>query len=345
MPPNPQITTFASRRVVKPCALSSGCRPPISGAHRCPIWARTATCRCRAAASVRASACSATVRSCSERPLVITTSAGKPACRRDPRPGREVLHPAQLGQAPGRVGERAGRVGPRDEHLRVDVLLGHRLGDPVPDRVELGVGIAQLGEVERDRVGHEDLHGGSCTGGVIVILEASRPDVELNIGRARCRRRARTSPTRSSPTTSGSASSSCASTTPRPRALRTPTPCARCGTRWPRSSTCTPSPRRRSSTRSCCGAATEDPEEATLDAIGDHNDIRDGVHAAETHTVGTRGVVGGRRGGPRGQRRAHGRGGARGHRRLPRQRPGGPARGARPPVRARSSSSTRRPTG
>ena len=26
----------------------------------------------------------------------------------------------------------------------------------------------------------------------------------------------------------------------------------------------------------------EDPEEATLDAIGDHNDIRDGVHAAET---------------------------------------------------------------
>jgi hypothetical protein len=34
---------------------------------------------------------------------------------------------------------------------------------------------------------------------------------------------------------------------------------------------------------------TEDPEEATLDAIGDHNDIRDGVHAAETHTVGTPG--------------------------------------------------------
>jgi hypothetical protein len=32
---------------------------------------------------------------------------------------------------------------------------------------------------------------------------------------------------------------------------------------------------------------TEDPEEATLDAIGDHNDIRDGVHAAETLTVGT----------------------------------------------------------
>jgi hypothetical protein len=32
---------------------------------------------------------------------------------------------------------------------------------------------------------------------------------------------------------------------------------------------------------------TEDQEEATLDAIGDHNDIRDGVHAAEAHTVGT----------------------------------------------------------
>ena len=32
---------------------------------------------------------------------------------------------------------------------------------------------------------------------------------------------------------------------------------------------------------------TDDPEEATLDAIGDHNDIRDGVHAAEAATVGT----------------------------------------------------------
>ena len=123
-----------------------------------------------------------------DRPVVQRAPAGdhhlggEARLQRDPRPGREVLHPAQLGQAPGRVGERAGRVGPRDEHLRVDVLLGHRLGDPVPDRVELGVGIAQFGEVERDRVGHEDLHGGSCTGGVIVILEASRPDVELNIG-------------------------------------------------------------------------------------------------------------------------------------------------------------------
>jgi hypothetical protein len=32
---------------------------------------------------------------------------------------------------------------------------------------------------------------------------------------------------------------------------------------------------------------TEDPREATLDAIGDHNEIRDGVHAAEAATVGT----------------------------------------------------------
>jgi len=31
----------------------------------------------------------------------------------------------------------------------------------------------------------------------------------------------------------------------------------------------------------------EDPKEATLDAIGDHNEIRDGVHAAEAATVGT----------------------------------------------------------
>jgi hemerythrin HHE cation binding domain-containing protein len=32
---------------------------------------------------------------------------------------------------------------------------------------------------------------------------------------------------------------------------------------------------------------TEDPREATLDAIGDHNDIRDGVHAAEAAVIGT----------------------------------------------------------
>jgi hypothetical protein len=31
----------------------------------------------------------------------------------------------------------------------------------------------------------------------------------------------------------------------------------------------------------------EDPEEETLDAIGDHNEIRDGVHAAEQLPVGT----------------------------------------------------------
>ncbi|MCW0215038.1 MAG: hemerythrin domain-containing protein [Pseudonocardia sp.] len=32
----------------------------------------------------------------------------------------------------------------------------------------------------------------------------------------------------------------------------------------------------------------DDPEEATLDAIGDHNDIRDGVHAAARHPVASR---------------------------------------------------------
>lgn len=31
----------------------------------------------------------------------------------------------------------------------------------------------------------------------------------------------------------------------------------------------------------------EDPEEETLDAIGDHNDIRDGVHDADRHPVGS----------------------------------------------------------
>ncbi|HEY0814310.1 MAG TPA: hemerythrin domain-containing protein [Pseudonocardia sp.] len=32
---------------------------------------------------------------------------------------------------------------------------------------------------------------------------------------------------------------------------------------------------------------TADPKEETLDAIGDHNDIRDGVHEAARHAVGT----------------------------------------------------------
>jgi hypothetical protein len=31
----------------------------------------------------------------------------------------------------------------------------------------------------------------------------------------------------------------------------------------------------------------EDPEDETLDAVGDHNDIRDGVHEAARHPVGT----------------------------------------------------------
>ncbi len=34
-------------------------------------------------------------------------------------------------------------------------------------------------------------------------------------------------------------------------------------------------------------AVGEDPEDETLDAIGDHNDIRDGVHDAARHPVGT----------------------------------------------------------
>ncbi len=35
-------------------------------------------------------------------------------------------------------------------------------------------------------------------------------------------------------------------------------------------------------------ARGEDPEEETLDAIGDHNDIRDAVHAAATHSVASK---------------------------------------------------------
>ena len=51
---------------------------------------------------------------------------------------------------------------------------------------------------------------------------------------------------------------------------------------------------------------TEDAEGETLDAIGDHNDIRDGVRDADAAQVGTERVVGGGRPHPRGQRRPHG---------------------------------------
>ena len=125
---------------------------------------------------------------------------------------------------------------------------------------------------------------------------------------------------------------------------KTPTPCARCGTRWPRSSTCTPSPRRRSSTRSCCGAAPRTPRRprSTRSATT--------TTSATACTRPTTCTSSARRSGGRPSRRparptVHGAGGTRGHRRLPRQRPGGPARGTRPRVRALLRGSTERPTG
>ncbi|MGQ0623767.1 MAG: ester cyclase [Sporichthyaceae bacterium] len=45
-------------------------------------------------------------------------------------------------------------------------------------------------------------------------------------------------------------------------------------------------PRRRSSIRSCCGG-DDGAQEKTFDAIGDHNDIRDALHEAARHEVGS----------------------------------------------------------
>ncbi len=50
---------------------------------------------------------------------------------------------------------------------------------------------------------------------------------------------------------------------------------------------------------------TDDPEGETLDAIGDHNDIRDGVRDANARCDRHRRVVGGGRPDPPGQRRPH----------------------------------------
>ena len=59
------------------------------------------------------------------------------------------------------------------------------------------------------------------------------------------------------------------------------------GARSPTSSTCTPISKRKSSTRNCSTRGTDNPEGETLDAIGDHNDIRDGVREAHAERVGT----------------------------------------------------------
>ena len=58
-------------------------------------------------------------------------------------------------------------------------------------------------------------------------------------------------------------------------------------------------------------------EGETLDAIHDHNEIRDAVAEVARHQVGTRRVVRGRRAGEPGQQRPHGRGRTRGPDRLP----------------------------
>ena len=251
MPPKPQITTVASRRVVKPCALSCGCRPPISGAHRCPICARTARCRCRAAARVRASACSATVRSCSERPLVSSTPSGEARLEHGARACREVLDPPQPRQPPRGVGELLAAVRPDDERLRVDVLIGHGLGDAIADRRRGRRTAARPG-----RAGSCPGRGSSrrlLRGGVIVGLEASaavRRRERFGGAMPSRHHRADPGPPRVVPRAVRAARRRGA-----PRPVRTSTRCAPCGSRWPRSWTCTPSPRRRSSTRSCCGAA------------------------------------------------------------------------------------------
>ncbi len=65
-----------------------------------------------------------------------------------------------------------------------------------------------------------------------------------------------------------------------------------CGDGWRRSSSCTRRPRRSFSTRHCCRWAwprgrASGVESETLDAIGDHNDIRDAIAEVARHEVGT----------------------------------------------------------
>ena len=64
-------------------------------------------------------------------------------------------------------------------------------------------------------------------------------------------------------------------------------------------------------------AARAGVEGETLDAIHDHNDIRDAVAEVTRHQVGTDEWFGAVAGGEPGQRRSHGRGGTRGTDRLP----------------------------
>ena len=77
---------------------------------------------------------------------------------------------------------------------------------------------------------------------------------------------------------------------------------------------------------------TEDPEGETLDAIGDHNEIRDGVRDANAAQVGTERVVGGGRPNPTGQRRPHGRRRTARTIRLSPQCPGRSSRSTRAPI-------------
>ena len=127
-------------------------------------------------------------------------------------------------------------------------------------------------------------------------------------------------------------------------AVATRTRCARCGTRCATKLDLHAIAEEEIFYPQLLRRGAEDPEEATLDAIGDHNDIRDGVHAAEA---------------PRSARPSGGRPSreareANDEHMAEEEREGiadfranapiGPARGARPPVRPLLRAAPRRPT-
>jgi hypothetical protein len=85
--------------------------------------------------------------------------------------------------------------------------------------------------------------------------------------------------------------------------------CPGCGTRWPSCWRCTRSPRKMFYPQLLRKGV--DGQDETLDAIGDHNEMRDGVHDAAKQTNGQPGLAGRGRQGARRRRRTDGRGGTR----------------------------------
>src|SRR6476660_3543514 len=86
---------------------------------------------------------------------------------------------------------------------------------------------------------------------------------------------------------SGFASSSPSSTTCKRRSRSNAPRSSACGARWQANLTSTPNIEEKIFYPQLLKRGTDDPAVETLDAIGDHNDIRDGVRDANSATVGS----------------------------------------------------------